>query len=340
MMEYREGYISAVSHRGTAEEIEPGFYDLMLLTCGWESRSIAISRVTSIQCNRAAIICFHDASGRKGYEPAFLEALTEYAGRISGGQAIDVIEHNSSDLDGMAIRLVEKVVEVRRKVGKPIRVVFDISSCPRYYFLYFLGVGMKGRLCESVTFLYSEGQYESEGEYEKEVVEYVATTGEWNTVPIPGFDGIFNPEGRAIFLVSVGFEGARYRSVVTRYEPDRVLVLLPAPGFNEKYTRRAEVACMPLVEEFRVADDDILRIPAGDAVAVWRAVSCAAARYQGENVTYLAFGPKPHVLGLGLHGIVDQSISVLYRKPEGYTRKEVKPTGVMWSYALRNLALA
>jgi hypothetical protein len=243
------------------------------------------------------------------------------------------IEGKPDDLQAMAARLADHTISLARAASRPLDIAFDISTCPRYFILYFLGLCARGRIARTITFFYAEGSYAggSKG--------YVATKGEWNTVIVPGFEGEYDPEGRSAFVVSVGFEGERYRSLVSRYEPDRVVLFLPKPGFNESYTRQARKACQPLIEEFKIPDNYILTAPAGDAIAAWQRLQSLPTEVRQNNLTFLSFGPKPHVVGMGLHAVTLDKVTIIYRRPEGYTRKEVKSTGVFWSYRIRNLAI-
>lgn len=177
----------------------------------------------------------------------------------------------------------------------------------------------------------------SEGIYSSNPDKYVHTKGKWRIEEIPGLEVKNYYGNKKLFVISVGWEGSRYLSQVSKYDPDEIEILLPDPGFTKEYTTKSIKECSPLIEEYRIPDESIIRAPAGDAVYAWKMLDAGTLDSEDYHIAYLTFGPKPHVLAMGLKAYVNRNISLLYRVPEGYHKIEVKPNGIFWRYDIKNL---
>jgi len=262
-----------------------------------------------------------------------MKSLKSFSNERSTSSKVFHIHDQPFKLKKISNELENCLYYVAKKLKRPLKIGFDISSCPRYFILDFLGLCIKYEIAKEISFFYSEGKYE------KEKGEYVHTKGDWRIIDVTGFEGNFNPEGDHFYIISAGFEGRRYRSVVSEYEPQKLGILLPIPGFNENYTEQVKEEIQPLIDEFNILSKYIVKAPAGDAIAAWNALKKPELNSKKDNMIYLTFGPKPHVLAMGLHALMNKRVSVLYRMPLGYTRMEVKPTGKFWRYVIKNLAI-
>lgn len=307
-------------------------FDLFIFTAGWESRCMEVTEYNTEHFNfdSAIIISFKDG-GEFGYLPEYMDKIKSFIKSKTSSKIIS-IESEPTDLKKITEDLNKNIVELANDLKKPLNIGFDISSCPRYFFLYLLGYCLENGLAQNISFFYSEGKYSGD------VKNYVHTQGKWDLIEVSYLEARdCDPEHKKMFVVSAGFEGNRFRSLVAKYEPDDLGILMPIPGFNEGYTEKVEKECKPMIEEFDIPDDDIVKVPAGDAIAAWDALKTASLNKKGYNITYLTFGPKPHVLAMGIHGYLNKKITVTYRMPDAYTHSEVEPTGVFWRYDIKNL---
>jgi hypothetical protein len=262
-----------------------------------------------------------------------MDSLINFSKKKNSHSILKHIEGEITDLKGITDQIEYYLYDIVKELKRPLKIGFDISSCPRYFFIYFLNLCIKYEIANEISFFYSEGKYEKEKE------EFIYTKGEWNIISIPGFEGNFNPEGKLFYIVSAGFEGRKYRSVISKYEPQKLGILLPIPGFNDRYTKQVKEECGPLKKEFNVPSQNIVSASAGDAIEAWNVLKSKELNAEEDNIIYLTFGPKPHILGMGLHAISNDRISILYRMPQGYTRMNVKPTGKFWRYSIKNLSI-
>lgn len=334
MSECYEKHIYGSSSRLLKQDGIKDDFDLFIFTAGWESRCIEIREYDNekFNFNSAMIISFRYGEDL-GYLSEYMDKLKSFINvKIPNGK-FHPIEHEPNDLDKITIDINNIINKIIFELKRPLKIGFDISSCPRYFILYLLGYCLENRLAQKLSFFYSEGKYSGD------IEDYVHTKGDWKIIEVPNFEALYDPEDKKMFVVSAGFEGNRFRSLVAKYEPDTIGILMPDPGFNKEYTKKVEKECKPLIDDFNIPADSILRAPAGDAIAAWKALKAPSLNKEKYHIAYLTFGPKPHILAMGIHGYLNKKISVTYRIPDGYTKMEVEPTGIFWRYDIKNLAL-
>lgn len=332
MTECYENHIYGRSTRVSKEEGIRDRFDLFIFACGWESRCMEITKyeVGNFSFDSAAIISFK-LGEEKGYLQEHMDKLKSFADTKIVSSEIVFIEGEPNELEKITGCIRDMIKKLVGKLERPLYIGFDITSCPRYFFLHLLGFCLKYNVTKKLSFFYSEG------EYKIDTKDYVHTKGDWKLTEISELEGSYNPADKKLFVVSAGFEGSRYRSLVAKYEPDDIGILLPDPGFDPNYTQKAKDECQPMIEEFNIPADAIVKAPAGDAIAAWNALKDPSLNKKDYHINYLTFGPKPHALAMGVHGFLNEKISVTYRIPEGYTKLEVAPTGIFWRYDIQNL---
>lgn len=333
MTDFSENNLYGISEKLSKKDGIKGHFDLFIFTSSWESRCMEIINYDGVDFDfeSAAIISFK-LGMEKGYLPEYMDKLKSFVNTKGINSDIFFIEHESTELKKITNDIKNIIEKLVKDKNRPLHIGFDITSCPRFFFLYLLGFCLNNRMACKLSFFYSEGIYNID---EK---DYVHTTGDWEIIEISGLEAkIYDPADKKMFVVSAGFEGNRFRSLVAKYEPDNLGILLPDPGFNRNYTQKVNNECKPMIDEYNISDDSIVKAPAGDAIAAWKALKTPSLNKDGYHIAYLTFGPKPHALAMGIHGFLNEKISVIYRIPKGYTGLEVKPTEIFWRYEIKNL---
>ena len=117
-------------------------------------------------------------------------------------------------------------------------------------------------------------------------------------------------------------------------------ILLPIPGFTKLYTEKTKKECQPLIEQFNIPQQQIVKASAGDAIAAWKILKNPGVNKKDRNIIYLTYGPKPHILAMGIHGALNKNIIVTYRIPyKGFEKMNVESLGNFWKYDIRNDSL-
>jgi hypothetical protein len=251
-------------------------------------------------------------------------------------QAVTMIEHPSEDLDGLWQALWKATWEAYADVGRPMRVLLDLSTCPRYYAMALLAGGIRKGVIGSLTCFYAEGEYPETG---PENTNEQFTAGRWETRDVPLLTGTADPGKDRLYVVSVGFEGAKTFRAVANDDADRVIVLFPRPGVRPNYPQRTLESNRVLYDEYNLKAEDEIAAPAGDAVAAWKALVEANPIRPNENPFYLCCGTKPHSLAMAMHALIEDRVTVLYAKPASHKEARITPLQAYWAFSVRDVSV-
>jgi len=312
-----------------------GEYDIVIMTSSWDRRSICMTASTGLK-SKHAIYLFFENRDTQGLRDQHDKVIGAYLEKVSRSNA-SLITGRSEDVEEMWAKIFRKIIEIHRQIVRPLNILLDLSACPRYYALAVLGNCIRRGLAAKITFFYSEGTYQAFTK-ETEVIEFSFTKGRWQTVPIPSLEGSCDPEKDKYFLVSVGFEGNKTMRVLHREDPDRISLLFPDPGTKPEYVSIAEVQNRNIVDEFNIPADQVVRVHAGDAIGAWKGLTEANLERSTENIHYLCCGTKPHALGLGLRALSLGNPTVYYNVPESHPVTNVYPSGLYWSFIIKDLS--
>jgi hypothetical protein len=308
----------------------------MILCPSWDTRCISITESESTTAELSIVLLFTQKDGlglRKKHDAAVLQFAENHSKRVV------IIEGNSVDVAGMWARLRESVLLFRDQIRRPLRVLIDISTCPRYYALALMAVALGTGVGKTVTMFYCEGVYDDGAKTEAEKHE-IFTGGEWRPVAVPGLFGDWEPFKKRFYLASLGFEGAKTLRAIGKADPDRVGVLLPDPGIRPDYPAKTMHANAELFTQYTVPANSVVRAPAGDAIAAWKAMgeSEGLERPLEENAYYTCAGTKPHSVALALRAIVLGYPTVLYNLPDSHKVTRILPAGKFWRFELQDLS--
>jgi len=324
------GFLHGSSFRSTSvAETVRGRFDIGILASSWDRRSVCILDAAEVHADHWVHITFQrsDSGGLQERHQDVARDFIAAAGTSSTPCHID-----SLDLANSWRSLWQALSEVHRSKGHPLRVLLDLSVCPRYLGLAICATLIGRGMVDEMSVFYSEGVYPVQG-----TGELLFTGGQWSPVAIPGLCNLVEVAASRLYVVSLGFEGDMTMRTIARADPDRVSLLMPDPGTQPGYTERTKEANRALVEEYLVPDRQIVRAAAGDAIGAWKALAVAGVERAGENVYYLCCGTKPHALGLALRCMSEGSGSVLYNRPEDHRVVDTAPAGVYWRYDLRDV---
>ncbi len=337
--EHKQGYLIGSSYRDqSADHLVSGLYDVVIAASSWDRRCICITDCHDLRA-RSGIYLLFESRDPHGLRDKHDKTLDNYLESCCDGGVVKHIYGHSLDVEGMWGKLYKEIKSVSEQVGHPLRVLLDLSTFPRYYALATLGTCFRRGISERVTMFYAEGIYERPEHEEEEIAEYNFTKGRWKTVTIPSLEGMCDPGKKKYFLVSVGFEGLKIMRTISREDPDRISVLFPKPGVLNEYVQIAENANKPLIEQFRIPEEQIVNAAAGDAIGAWKSLAEASLECrESENTHYLCCGTKPHAVGLALRAISIDHPAVLYNIPEGHHFVDVGPAGVFWRYDIKDLS--
>lgn len=318
-------------HSSSVVEIVTGDYDYVLLASSWDQRCIAIaSSSMTADTIQLFLPTNHGTNGLRDLHDPILKSFA-----LERADQCDSFEDDSEELDRVFGRIASKISDVRKRLDRPIRMLVDLSACPRFFTLGAIALGLNANVAHTIDVLYAEGQY-------GEVLSSSAAAPPsglraWEPVAVPGLEGDWFPGRRRHFLVSVGFDGAQIARVVDRWDPDALSVVFPAPGVVPGYEERTRDANAGWMNHLGVGTRaEVVASPA-DAISVWRELSQSTKIDESrDNVYGVLAGPKPHALGLALYSLSREAPAVLYLRPMRHEERQIAPLGKFWRYRIRD----
>lgn len=312
-----------------------GAFDVAVVAPSWDRRCGCITHASSLRVRDSLVLSFQardDGGLQEGHERSILRFLGDRSERIHR------IEGDSIAVDVLWPKLWAALRAVAEGARAPLRILIDLSTCPRYYSLGVFAGAIRCGFAKSISVLYAEGRYQQpEGMHVR--ADFPFSLGEWRTVPVPYLEGMLNPKRKVYFVISAGFEGFKTSRVLATEDPDRVAILYPIPGTSPGYDADVRTRNLPIVDRYAIPESYQMSVAAGDAVAVWKALGEAQLeRPDGENTSYLCCGTKPHALGLAARAICLRYPTVLYNVPDKHAPLDVYPTGVYWRYDFEDLS--
>lgn len=332
--ECRHGFLYGRSERsGSVRNVVHGQFDFALLSSSWDKRCLSVIEAERLQAAHCTVFLpeLRDDLGLRDKHDPLLVGFASAIGNCNE------LHGDSSHIEGVWDTLAERVDDLRRTLARPLRIFIDLSTCPRFLSLGLLSHTLLTGTANELTVYYAEGNYPEEQSEEDQ--HELFTAGGWDVLPIAGLEGDWDPVKKRAYLVSVGFEGSKTLRLVSREEPDEVSLLFPDPGVKEGYVSRTWERNKPLIERFRIRDNQIIRSNAGDAIEAWSRLGAASIEEPAEqNVYYVCCGTKAHSLALALRAVVLRYPALLYIVPDRHRVVDVEPLGVYWRFDVKDMS--
>lgn len=334
---WRKSHLELRQRRALTEGHEASG-DLLILASSWERRCVEVARVRHGVYARAAVVRFAEEglSGRRPEHDAILARLaTEHGQRV-----IELQRRPTSAVDGWRNAITELVTAARHDAKRPLDVVADVSCLPKYYMLTLIGFCLSSGSVRSLKLLYSEGRYAPSDGNTSLAPDHAFTDGAWRSLQVPFLEGHWSPDKKVEIVASIGFEAFQARKLIRLYEAERHTLIAPYPGFSAEYGEQSEREAKSLANNLDLGEREILRCAAGDAAQAAETVVDVLDRGGRLKEIGLCMGTKPHAIGFGMAALVRPDFTVVCRMPDRYVETETPPTGVTWSYELRDLSVA
>lgn len=334
MNECYEGHLYGKSNLISKSIGIQNHFDIFIHAIGWESRCCDITKYNSnkFSIDNTIILTFN-VDKEPGYEKQFKKDLIHfYKTKKCAIHDINinlVLSKEQPPLKLIARDIIKQIDDIYKKNKRSLEIGFEISSCPRRFILFLLIACLKKEFVKKISFFYSEGEYSD---------DFEEGLGEWEISELTEIDNPFSYSHKNLFILSSGFEEKKYRREISNYEPENIGILLPYPGFIDKYSIRAKKICKQLKKEFNIPKENIIHADAGDAISAWEQLKKDCLNKNNSNIIYFPFGPKPHVLAMGIHAYLQKNCHLMYRIPKsGYNKSEVKSIDQFWEYEIKNL---
>ena len=217
MTDFRHAWLSGTSQESDSvhELVNGGEFDVLLTSSSWDARCLCLVEC-EIHARRALGIFFTNRGTgrlRDQHDPQ-VAAFIERVGDVS-----HEIHRGSEELANLWTEIWAEVKDEAETARRPLRVLLDLSTCPRYYAMALIAAGFRSHLVGEMVVFYADGRYPPRAE---ENPHELFTFGRWETVPVPLLEGRSDPGLPRHYVVSLGFEGSKTVRAVSSEGADNV----------------------------------------------------------------------------------------------------------------------
>jgi hypothetical protein len=303
-------------------------YDLIITTVSWESRGL--TPFPQLVGRSSNIVLLRFAST----DPAVIKAKDDthntMAAQLSGGFRILQLQ-SSVDWDANLPILDRMLGEEAAKLGRPLRMLVDMTCLPKRYLLFLLGKAFREELASSLEFVYAEADVYKTMPGAPETGRYVSE-GEWKSVQMPYFEPTEYAPTRSDLFISLGAEITNAMPYVERFEPDelRLYTALETPVRLPMFEHGPE---HPMKVHLENSPNSYkMGFHLMDAIGIAQDIL----RAQKRPTTCYAIGPKTHALALGIAALANDEITVVCRLPGRYLANDVTASGRVFHYRIED----
>lgn len=313
-------------------------YDLCITTLSWEQRATYAFISASGAINSVVAIWFRSVSPEADDRKS--EQLISLRTRF--GEVDELRLSAATEVEEDFLLLKSFIEERHNKIGRPIKVLIDISCLPKNYLLFLIGFGFSQDIFACFDCLYSAGKYDLGGDDEGasdeagRIHRALTSSGKWmaKQIPFMSSENTF-PDSRDL-VVSMGGEIGLAVPFVAKMEPTKLSLV-----FIEETT--PSKACV-ILEGERLAYEALIKdpgasevsFPLGDALGVARHLEDVCNKSGCDCVTVMVLGSKSHALAAGLIGISFENAEVVCRVPNSYRLLDVQATGEIFFYQIED----
>jgi hypothetical protein len=302
-------------------------YDLAILFNSYDSRSLEyVNLFKEASFKNSIIISFQSDKKQKAenliQHRKNMDRLSEKSPIII--QDIDIFEYQTN----ISIILQKLPLEALQINSKWF---MDISGVPIIYTISLLKIikrAFPSPVLHCVNF---------SGEYISDVPSHNQFSEGYNRdIYIPNYAGSpdFSKPWKYIFIL--GWEGTRSLSVLKKCEPDSVEIIITKPGYKEGYEVEVVKNNRPFLLDCGVPESHYIYVDAGNPVQIVREIETIFMRSKDVyNLCIVPLGVKPHGLGAGIYGCLNNDVSVMYQVPKKYKLHEVKRGKYVWLYIIK-----
>jgi hypothetical protein len=309
-----------------AKNVVTGEYDLALVAAGWDSRCLSILESETFSSEHGIVIFYAD-KGKSGRSVSNETLLRDGMTRRCDLPP-QIIEVDSSDALSTWRRVRREIVDIYKSANRPLRVLIDISTLPRYISMSLLGFGEKSGIFSEITIYYQAATEYSLG---TSTDDLVFSAGELRPMPVIGLGTPGLARGASHLIVSVGFDGSKISRLVDSLEPDRLSLLFAEPGTSRTNERLAREQNRELINSYRVPASQIFSSAASSIQqTVSRLIEVTAEPFnrkdgRSEVRSILVCGTKTHAIAIAIYALSVPIKNVYYAQPKSHREVE---TGV------------
>jgi hypothetical protein len=302
-------------------------YDVFLSVVSWETRSLAATDLLGRVGGRALLLRFSSSDEiiniNKDKHQAKILSCCEDGHIINMKTSLDFNDN---------VRSFETILRDEYiRLGRPIRMLVDISCFPKSYLSFLCGVGFEQELLAKLDCIYSLGKYQMTEAGDVGPLS-VISEGEWQSLQIPYLESTNSFSSERDIIVALGGEIAHSLPFIDKYEPSKLSVLFIKDGFHTDSASVAEKAAYDEIVQQPMMERRELEI--SDMVGALEYIHEFCKNSSSPTITGLAIGAKPHSMALALAALDIEKLEIVCRMPSKYAGSNVTHTGRVILYSI------
>lgn len=314
--------------------VSPRTYDFVISALSWEDRcGYALVQSTGLP---KKIVFFRFKSTSEKAEAAKTAIFNRLAPLFDEQVVVDLAESINVRQNYADIKKLLENEYVR--MGRPLRILFDITCMPKTYMLFILGAGFCEEYFSRLDCLYAEGAYDWDavqaGSLDGEVSRVFMSEGDWQVEPIPYLDADGIPQ-KPDLTIAVGGEIGQTIPVVEGYEPGRLRIVFVTPDEKKSAATQIKSEEVALASLRAYPGSEFNYFDIGDILSVALSV-VAFSRASIEPLVGFAVGAKSHALAFGIACLAIDKMGVVCRVPASYRALNVPPSGKFHFYEIND----
>jgi hypothetical protein len=312
-------------------------YDLILAGLSWEQRTVTAFRLTSNLGKRIHLIKFKSRTSeiekKKNRNLGLFKEL--------GPKCKTLKFDSSTSFDSNAEKLEQLIADLYQKIGRPLRVLLDVTCVPKSYTLLLLGHGFVRHYFSRLDCIYAEGAYsastfQSDASAGDKPTSGIISDGEWDALQIPYLEAENSIPSSRDLIVSMGGEIGLSLPFIERYEPKSLSLLLIEESLAQTPDKLAPSERAALEEILSEPNVERCNVPLCDVIALTRKAIDVTRKSRAETVSGVAIGSKTHALALGLAALSEPKLEMICRIPKSYKQLDVPPKGDIAFYEIED----
>ena len=300
----------------SAAGLVEGQFDFVIVGASWDRRCLSITESPSARYGEVRLLRYIPAMASSS-EEANLAALLRYFTPLADHVVTRAV--NSRELVAGWAELRADMLQCALQAGRPINILVDLNSIPRYWTLGLLAFASRSRVTRAFSVIYAgAGSYAVATDLGD---EYSFTSGEWAPVTVPGLGRPTGAAATSHLVVSGGFEGRKTRRLVHDLEPDRLSILLA--NSSEYHLQTARRANAGMAADYGIDKGDVVATELMDFRNLLVGISDLVGSPHGdgtpeeaEQLSFLLAGPKLASFAMGVSALDMRVAQVYYVAPE------------------------
>lgn len=302
-------------------------YDLAIIFNSYDSRSLEYSNLFNKVSFKNAIIISFQSDKKQKEENLILHKIN--MDRLCETSPIIISDINIFEYQSNISTILQKIPIEALSINS--KWFMDISGVPIIYTISLLKIIKRIFPSPILHCLNFSGEYVSNVPSHNQFSE-----GYSRDIYIPNYAGSpdFSKPWKYIFIL--GWEGTRSLSVLKQCEPDSVEIIITKPGYKVGYEKEVIINNRTFLLDCGVPESNYIYVDAGNPIQIIREIESIVKQSKDVyNLCIVPLGVKPHGLGAGIYGCLNNDISIMYQVPKKYKLHEVKRGKYVWLYKIK-----